>query len=1089
MPKREDIRKILMIGAGPIVIGQAAEFDYSGSQALKALLEEGYEMVVVNSNPATIMTDPDWKANVYIEPLTVESLEKIISKERPDALLPTMGGQTGLNLAMDLHRNGILKRHNVELIGASPKAIETAEDRQAFRSLMNELQIPVPQSAVVGSVKEAVSLLEKNSKERPKLSLPVILRPSYTLGGEGGGQATDREEFEQKVKKALNASPVHQVLIEESLLGWQEFELELIRDAADNVIVVCGIENIDPMGVHTGDSITVAPCQTLSDVDFQRMRDEAIAIIRGVGVDTGGSNVQFAYHPQDGRIAAIEMNPRVSRSSALASKATGYPIAKIAAKLAVGYHLHELQNEITGVSSACFEPSIDYVVVKTPRFNFEKFPQSEPLLSTFMKSVGENMALGRSFSEAFLKSLAGNETTDSFFYHQAFSELSDEGLQALLRLHHFKRIFAVREAFFRGMEVKELAEITGIHPWFLNEFKSLSDVQKKLQEYKKEFSQDDLFELKKLGFTDKEIAYWTNQSESDVRGLRNELGVYPVYKRVDSCAAEFEARTPYLYSSYDQEDESPDSLEKSPESLKRVMILGGGPNRIGQGIEFDYCCVHACFALKEKNIETVMVNCNPETVSTDWDTSDILLFDPVDAERVIHAAKKFQVDGVILQFGGQTPLKLARELEAAEIKVLGTAPDKIDLCEDRERFGDLVQELGLLQPAHGMARSPEQTLEVAEEIGYPVLVRPSYVLGGQFMRILYSKEALQEYLESRDELFQEDGLLLVDKFLDRAVEVDVDALADGENVLIGGVMEHIEEAGVHSGDSMSSIPPYSLSKGTLEEIKMQTRQLGRALGVLGLMNIQFAVTPDQKIWVIEVNPRASRTVPFIAKATGVPLAKVASDLMIGGRLKDLGLTEDLDRELKEFFVKGVVLPFGRFEKVDTILGPEMKSTGEVMGRAKNFSEAFYKALVSSTQRLPEKGKVFLSVRNEDKAGIVPVAEKLSTLGFDLVATQGTSQFFSEQGLKCESVNKVAQGSPHCVDAILAGDYQLVINTTSDEQAVRDSFSIRRSALEAAIPTITTLAAARLLPGALEIHRSKRFDVQVLGSSKIPTSQN
>ena len=1059
MPKRTDIHSILLIGSGPIIIGQACEFDYSGTQACKALKSEGYRVILVNSNPATIMTDPDFADRTYIEPLSVEVLEKIIAQERPDALLPTIGGQTGLNLAIDLAEVGVLDRYGVELIGAKLPAIKKAEDRNLFKAAMERIQLDLPRSGYARTFQEAEQVLEQ-------LGLPLIVRPSRTLGGSGGGIVNSLDEFRAAVESGLDASPNSEILIEESIAGWKEFELEVMRDTKDNVVIICSIENLDPMGVHTGDSITVAPAQTLTDKEYQLMRNASLRIIREIGVDTGGSNIQFAVDPDTGRMVIIEMNPRVSRSSALASKATGFPIAKIAAKLAVGYTLDEIPNDITRETPASFEPTIDYVVVKVPRFTFDKFPQAETTLGPQMKSVGEAMAIGRTFKESLQKALRSLEIGSygleeivpssefQFPIHQG-TQGSDQELERIreyIQKPKSDRLWYVAQALRLGMSVEELYQITKIDPWFLDNIVQILAFEKELQSAKfkgQSLDIDTLRAAKEMGFADFRLAALTGCREAEIRQQREQLGITPVYKMVDTCAAEFVAHTPYLYSTYEDEDEA------GPTPRQKVMILGGGPNRIGQGIEFDYCCVHAAFALKDDGFETVMVNCNPETVSTDYDTSDKLYFEPLTLEDVLSIVRVEQPFGVIVQFGGQTPLKLAVPLERAGVRILGTTPDAIDQAEDRERFKTVLENLGLRQPPNGTARSAEEALKIAEEITYPALVRPSYVLGGRAMQIVYDVASLQRYMREAVSASPEHPVL-IDKFLDDATEVDVDAVSDGQEVVIGGIMEHIELAGVHSGDSACSLPPRNLSQAVQDEIRRQTSMLAKELNVVGLINIQFAVQ-DQKVFVLEVNPRASRTVPFVSKAIGVPLAKIAARVMAGKTLQELGYTSEIIP--KHVSVKEAVFPFIKFPGVDTILGPEMKSTGEVMGIDVAFGMAFAKAQMAAGTILPMHGQAFLSVRERDRAAALRIAQHLVENDFQIVATHGTAAYLGEAGLSVETINKVKEGSPHIVDAIQAGTIALVINTTEGVQSLSDSFSIRRSALECRVPYFTTIAGA------------------------------
>ena len=1047
MPRRTDISSILIIGAGPIVIGQACEFDYSGVQACKALKSEGYRVILVNSNPATIMTDPGMADATYIEPITRPMLERIIERERPDALLPTMGGQTGLNAAMDLHDSGILEKYGVEMIGATAAVIAKAEDRLQFREAMERIGLECPESRLVGSMDEAWQALDA-------IGLPVIVRPSFTLGGIGGGAAHSRDEFEAVMERGLAASPVGQVLVEESVLGWKEFEMEVVRDRADNCIIVCSIENVDPMGVHTGDSITVAPALTLTDKEFQIMRNASIAVLREIGVDTGGSNVQFAVDPECGRLLVIEMNPRVSRSSALASKATGFPIAKVAAKLAVGYTLDEIDNDITGVTPASFEPSIDYVVTKIPRFTFEKFPGAEPLLTTSMKSVGEAMAIGRTFPESLQKGLRSMETGLTGLNNVDIA--ADEIGTALSELRP-DRILVIAEAYRLGLETSEIHAACKVDPWFLEQIAHLVAVEREIAGKGPDAGADEMLKWKMLGFSDQRLAELTGATEGEVMARRRELGVRPVYKRIDTCAAEFPALTPYMYSTY--ETGEPAECESDPTDATKAVILGGGPNRIGQGIEFDYCCVHAAYALKEAGIEAIMVNCNPETVSTDYDTSDRLYFEPLTAEDVIELIeverRQGNFLGVIVQLGGQTPLKLAAALEEAQIPILGTSPDAIDLAEDRERFQALLERLELRQPANGIARSSEEATAVAERIGYPVVIRPSYVLGGRAMEIVHDEESLGRYMTDAVKV-SGDSPVLIDSYLEDAIEVDVDALADGSDVHVAGVMQHIEEAGIHSGDSACSLPPHSLPADQVEEIKRQTTILATELGVVGLMNVQFAVKGSD-IYILEVNPRASRTVPFVAKASGVPIAKIATRIMTGDKLASFDLVPPVVGP--HVAVKEAVFPFARFPGVDILLGPEMKSTGEVMGIDSCFDRAYAKSQLGAGMRLPAEGTVFISVKDRDKEAAGDLARKLRDMGFRLMATSGTQRHLAGRGLEVEPVNKVLEGQPHCVDAIEGGRVHLVINTTEGAQAIADSYSIRRSALVSNVPHYTTMTGA------------------------------
>ncbi len=1051
MPKRTDIQSILIIGAGPIIIGQACEFDYSGAQACKALKEEGYRVILVNSNPATIMTDPNTADAVYIEPIHWRFVAKIIEKERPDAILPTMGGQTALNCALDLDREGVLEAYKVELIGAKKEAIDMAENREKFRHAMREIGLETPRSCIAHNLDEAF-------KAQTEIGFPAIIRPSFTLGGTGGGIAYNRDEFLEIVERGLDLSPTNELLIEESVLGWKEFEMEVVRDSHDNCIIVCSIENLDPMGIHTGDSITVAPAQTLTDREYQVLRNASIAVLRKIGVDTGGSNVQFGINPDDGRMVVIEMNPRVSRSSALASKATGFPIAKVAAKLAVGYTLDELKNEITGgATPASFEPSIDYVVTKIPRFNFEKFPQADARLTTQMKSVGEVMAMGRTFQESLQKALRGLEIgTDGF--DEMLSDLSTP--EATTKLRHelavagARRLWYVADAFRAGFSLEDLFGLTKIDPWFLSQIQLLieEEQQVKAQGILGLRPPKRLFELKQMGFSDRRLAKLVGVSEGEIRGLRRELGVKPVYKRVDSCAAEFATSTAYLYSTYEEE------CEAEPTNRNKIMVLGGGPNRIGQGIEFDYCCVHAALALREDGFETLMVNCNPETVSTDFDTSDRLYFEPLTLEDVLAIVEVEQPKGVIVQYGGQTPLKLARELAANGVPIIGTSPDAIDRAEDRERFQQMIHELQLRQPPNRTARSEEAAVALASEIGYPLVVRPSYVLGGRAMEIVYGEADLRRYMREAVQV-SNDSPVLLDRFLNDAVEVDVDAICDGEAVLIGGVMEHIEEAGVHSGDSACSLPPYSLSDDIILQLEQQVAAMAHALGVVGLMNTQFAIQGSD-IYVLEVNPRASRTVPFVSKATGRPLAKIAARVMAGNSLKNQGVSGQVN--LPFFAVKESVFPFAKFPGVDPLLGPEMKSTGEVMGVDRDFGLAFAKAQIAAGNPLPKSGRAFISVRDTDKLKVVELARRLVEQGFSLVATRGTRQFLVERGIPCQSVNKVGEGRPHIVDLIKNEEIDLIINTTEGKAALAASFSIRREALMHRVCYTTTLSGAQAM---------------------------
>ncbi len=1063
MPRRTDLKTILIIGAGPIVIGQACEFDYSGAQACKALRDEGYRVVLVNSNPATIMTDPDMADAVYIEPINRQMVEKIIAKERPDALLPTMGGQTALNCALDLADHGVLEKYGVELIGAKREAIMMAEDRELFRVAMTEIGLECPKAEVAKSLEQAIDI-------QTRVGYPTIIRPSFTLGGSGGGIAYNREELVEIVTRGLELSPTSEVLVEESVLGWKEFEMEVVRDTADNCIIVCSIENLDPMGVHTGDSITVAPAQTLTDKEYQRLRNASIAVLRKIGVDTGGSNVQFGINAKNGRVVVIEMNPRVSRSSALASKATGFPIAKVAAKLAVGYTLDELKNEITGGKTpASFEPAIDYVVTKIPRFAFEKFPSADSRLTTQMKSVGEVMAIGRTFQESLHKALRGLETGKVGLDPTGLDLGSEDDLTTLrreLKEPGPERIFHLADAFRAGMSVEDVHALSFVDPWFLDQIEELVEAEGDVaQRGLSGLDAARLRRLKRQGFSDARIAQLTRTSESAVRALRKAFGVRPVYKRVDSCAAEFATDTAYLYSTYE------DECEARPTDRKKIMVLGGGPNRIGQGIEFDYCCVHAALALREDGYETIMVNCNPETVSTDYDTSDRLYFEPLTLEDVLEIVELEKPHGVIVQYGGQTPLKLAKALEANGVPIIGTSPDSIDLAEDRERFQQLVEQLGLKQPPNRTARSAEQALLLASEIGYPLVVRPSYVLGGRAMEVVHADADLARYMREAVKV-SHDSPVLLDRFLDNAVEVDIDVIADREgNVLVGGVMEHIEEAGVHSGDSSCSLPPYSLSADTQARLREQVIALAKALNVIGLMNTQFAVQTDAEgvdtIYLLEVNPRASRTVPFVSKAIGQPLAKIAARCMAGMTLEEQGATKEIVPHY--YSVKEAVFPFAKFQNVDPILGPEMRSTGEVMGVGRTFGAAFARAEEAANIRPPQAGKAFISVRDPDKVRVLPVARDMLARGFSIVATSGTADYLGAHGIQCERINKVIEGRPHIVDLIKNGEISYIINTTEGRQAIADSFSIRREALQHRVTYSTTIPGARALLHSLD-HR-------------------
>ncbi len=1064
MPKRTDLKKILIIGSGPIVIGQACEFDYSGTQACKALREEGYEVVLVNSNPATIMTDPEMADRTYIEPITVDYVARIIEQERPDAVLPTLGGQTGLNLAMELHRRGILEQFGCELIAAKADVIAKAEERDAFKQAMVKIGLDVCKSHAVHTMEEAYRALDE-------IGLPMIIRASFTLGGTGGGVAYNREEFDEKVRKGLMLSPVNEVLLEESIIGWKEYEMEVMRDCADNCVIICAIENFDPMGVHTGDSITVAPAQTLTDKEYQRMRDATIACIREIGVETGGSNVQFAIHPQTGRMVVIEMNPRVSRSSALASKATGFPIAKIAAKLAVGYRLDEIPNDITRETLACFEPTIDYVVTKIPRWTFEKFPEADPQLTVQMKSVGETMAIGRTFKESFQKALRGLEI-GHFGLGGGKKDLwgtpaqpSQDDIDSKLATPNEHRVFYIRYAFKAGMSVEAVHELTHIDPWFLNHLRELVAIEDEIRAVTRlEAASADLIrKAKRAGFSDSQVAFWWDAVEGDVRRRRKELGINATFKQVDTCAAEFEAYTPYYYSTYEDECEAP-----GPRTDKRrVMILGGGPNRIGQGIEFDYCCCQASFALRELGIESVMVNSNPETVSTDYDTSDLLFFEPLTTEDVLNIYERLQPDGVIVQFGGQTPLNLAKGLEAAGVKIIGTSPDMIDAAEDRDRFQKILADLNLRQPPNGIAIAAEGACNIADSIGFPVLVRPSYVLGGRAMQICYDTESVRRYMTDAVTA-SPDRPVLIDKFLEDAIEVDVDAISDGQTTIVGGVMEHIEEAGVHSGDSACVLPPYTLPDSVVQEIKQATYALAKALQVRGLMNIQFAVKQqhgEHLVYILEVNPRASRTSPFVSKATNVSLAKLAAKVMTGLTLQELGLTKEVTP--KHISVKESVFPFNRFTGVDIILGPEMKSTGEVMGIDSEFPIAFAKSQIAAGNKLPDKGAVFISLSGRHKQSLIPSVKRLKDLGFRIVCTSGTARVMREAGIEVESIRKLQEGRPNLLDLMANREIQFIFNTPSGKGPRTDEGKIRAAAVMNGVPCVTTLPGCHAVVQALE----------------------
>ena len=1070
MPKRSDIKSILMIGAGPIVIGQACEFDYSGTQACKALKEEGYRVILINSNPATIMTDPELADATYIEPITPDMVTRIIEIEKPDALLPTMGGQTALNTAIALAERGVLEKHNVQLIGADLEAINKAEDRLLFREAMEKIGLESPRSKVVKTVEEALNNIDA-------VGLPTIIRPSFTMGGTGGGVAYNREEFVQIVEQGLEASPVTEVLIEESIIGWKEYEMEVVRDKADNCIIICSIENVDPMGVHTGDSITVAPALTLTDREYQIMRNASIAVLREIGVETGGSNVQFAVNPVDGRLVIIEMNPRVSRSSALASKATGFPIAKIAAKLAVGYTLDELSNDITGITPASFEPTIDYVVTKIPRFAFEKFPGSEPVLTTAMKSVGESMAIGRCFEESLQKALRSLETGLTGLNEKLIDATTDQ-LHAALKTPTPDRLLHIADALRADMSEEEICTLSGFNPWFVARLKNIIDMEAKVREFGLPEDIDNFRAIKKLGLSDCRLAELTGTSEIDVRNARHALDLRPKFRRIDTCAAEFAALTPYLYSSYETISPFDNQNEAEPSSRTKAVILGGGPNRIGQGIEFDYCCCHAAYAMGDIEIESIMVNCNPETVSTDYDTSDRLYFEPLTEEdvlEILHCEQsQGELAGVIVQFGGQTPLKLSQALEENNIPILGTSPDAIDLAEDRDRFKDLLDRLSLKQPPNGIARSATQAHEIVKQIGFPVVIRPSYVLGGRAMEIVHTEGQLERYMREAV-VVSGDSPVLIDGYLRDASEVDVDVMCDGKDVYVAGILEHIEEAGVHSGDSACSMPPHSLPPEIIEELERQASEMALALNVIGLMNVQFAVK-DSVIYVIEVNPRASRTVPFVAKVLGQPIARIAAKIMAGKKLSGFNLATP---KFEHIAVKEAVFPFGRFPGVDTILGPEMRSTGEVMGLDTNFATAFAKSQIGSGTVLPIEGTAFISVRNDDKSKIVPLAAELLELGFKILATSGTCKLLEDNGLSVTQVNKVLEGRPHIVDAMKDATVELVINTTEGEQSLADSKSIRRTALEMKIPYFTTIAAAEAAISGIKAVRAGPLDVRSL----------
>jgi len=1066
MPKRNDIHKILIIGAGPIIISQACEFDYSGTQACKALKEEGFEIVLINSNPATIMTDPETADRVYVEPVTPETLCKVIEIERPDAVLPTLGGQTALNTTIDAEKTGIFEKYNVELIGASIDAINKAEDRELFRDAMNKINLRIPRSGFATNMIE----VEQVSEE---IGFPIIVRPSFTLGGTGGGVAYNLEELANLAKAGLDASLITQVMLEESVLGWKEYELEVMRDHADNVVIICSIENVDAMGVHTGDSITVAPAQTLSDKEYQALRDASIAIIREIGVDTGGSNVQFAVNPEDGDIIVVEMNPRVSRSSALASKATGFPIAKIAAKLAVGYTLDEIPNDITGETMACFEPSIDYCVVKIPRWTFEKFPETDDILTTAMKSVGETMAIGRTFKEALQKGLRSLEIGRAGFGADgkgpAPGSVAGTDLEYMLSTPNSQRLFYVKYALEHGMPLPLIHELTSIDPWFLYQMMQIVDLEKQLKLAGQDLPRDLFEKAKKYGFSDKQLAHLSGLTEKQIERNRKDMGLVPVYKLVDTCAAEFRATTPYYYSTYESE------CEARVSDKKKVIILGGGPNRIGQGIEFDYCCVHASFALREEGVESIMVNSNPETVSTDYDTSDKLYFEPLTREDVLHIVEKEKPFGVIVQFGGQTPLNLATDLQKAGVPIIGTSPESIDRAEDRDLFQAMLDKLGLLQPENGIAHSYDEARSVAREIGYPVMVRPSFVLGGRAMKIVYDEKDLEEYFDLAVQA-SPDKPVLIDKFLEEAFELDVDAISDGEDTVIGGMMEHIEEAGIHSGDSACVLPPYSIAKAHIDEMANAARAIAKELNVKGLMNIQFGIMND-KVYIIEVNPRASRTIPFVSKAIGVPLAKLATKVMLGKTLKDLGVTREVIPPY--YCVKEAVMPFDRFAKVDPVLGPEMKSTGEVMGIDHDLGAAVAKAQFAAGQKLPKEGTVFISVQDKDKDAALPVARSFHQMGFTIMATKGTADYLEVKGVPSKRVKKVSAGRPHVVDAVKNGEVQLILNTGASSQTQRDGYEIRRAAIKYKIPYATTTDGTKAICKAIEAMKKSNLTVKPL----------
>ena len=1067
MPKRKDIKSILIIGAGPIIIGQACEFDYSGTQACKALRADGYKIILINSNPATIMTDPDVADKTYIEPITTEIIEEIIKKEKPDAILPTMGGQTALNAAMLLKKKGILKKYNIELIGANSEAIENAEDREKFKKNMTDIGLECAKSAICRSIKDAENILKS-------IGLPAIIRPSFTLGGSGGGIAYNKKDYLKIVSNGLDLSPTKEVLIEESLLGWKEFEMEVVRDKNDNCIIICSIENIDPMGIHTGDSITVAPALTLTDKEYQLMRDASFKCIRKIGVETGGSNVQFAINPSNGRMIIIEMNPRVSRSSALASKATGFPIAKIAAKLAVGYSLDELKNEITGTTPASFEPTIDYVVTKIPRFAFEKFKNAEAILGTAMKSVGEVMAIGRNFKESLQKALCSLEIgLDGLDINE---KINIKELKIKLTERTPQKILYIAEAFRRGLKIKDIYEMSKVDNWFLEQIKELVETEKKIKLGNILKNKEEFQHIKSIGFSDKKIAKILSKKTSEIRSARNKLKIYPIYKKIDTCAGEFESKTPYMYSTYESSDLN--SCESNPTNKNKVIILGSGPNRIGQGVEFDYCCCQASYALKEINYETIMINCNPETVSTDYDTSDRLYFEPLTEEHVIEIIQKEKekgtLVGVIVQFGGQTPLKLAKFIHENNIPILGTQLKSIDLAEDREKFKNFLIDNNLLQAESGLARSEDQALTIAKKISFPVVIRPSYVLGGRAMEIVYDEVHLKKYITEAVKVSGNEPVL-IDKFINEATEVDVDAICDGKDVFIAGIMEHIEEAGIHSGDSACCIPPYSLKENIIEEIKKQTTKIALSLKVKGLLNIQFAVKKDS-IFVLEVNPRASRTIPFVAKAIGVPVAKIATKVMTGLKLKNLNLKK---KKHKLFSVKEAVFPFNKFPNVDTLLGPEMKSTGEVMGIDKSFGLAFAKSQFATGNTIPKSGIAFLSVKDDDKKHIVNIAKDLTSLGFEILATYGTANFLNSKNINCKKINKVIEGKPHIEDYLNQKKVALVINTSHGKQSIKDSFSLRRAALTSNTPYYTTIAGVNAITEAIKSLKKSKFEVLAL----------